>query len=280
MRYSVIVFGASALVALAGVVAPASAHVRNLGDANSTVTINTDNPGHRVGMTGWTVDGRNHLYNQWFWFRVGDAGPEQRINSLPEISVNTYNTNADPQDDTYNVIYGNVAGFTIDVTFRVSGGSAGSNSSDITEQIRIINHTSTALPFHFFQYCDFDLNDDIVDDSVAINPLNTATQRDGSLVVAETVVTPMPDNREANVYANTINRLDDANTDSLNGNPGGGPGFDDGIRRDYTWAFQWDRIIPAGGTFQISKDKNFIPAPGALGLIGLGGLLAGRRRRA
>jgi hypothetical protein len=276
------VFGAVALAAACGLATSAQAHVRSLGDGNATISINTDTPGTRIGMDSWVVDGTNHLYNQWFWYRVGEGAgtSEHRINSLPELSVSTSNTNADPRDDVYRVSYGDPNGITIDVTFLLTGGSAGSHTSDIAESIRIVNHGSTAQSFHFFQYCDFDLNNDIVDDSVAINPNNTATQRDGPLAIAETVVTPMPNNREANTYANTISALDDGGSTDLNGNPGGGPGFDDGIRRDYTWAFQWDRVLGAnGGTLLISKDKLITPTPGGVALLGLSGLLVARRRR-
>lgn len=267
-----------AALALVAAASAAQAQISEIWDGNSYVRINTGESGHRIGMDRWQVDGVNHLYNQWFWFRVGETGPEQRINSLPEVGRAVADTNpfVDPRPDTFNIRYGSLSTFTTDIRFSVAGGANGSGASDILESITITNWGSTALSFHFFQYCDFDLNDDIVDTSVAINPNNTASQADGNLIVTETVVTPMPSNREVGVYAGTINRLDDGATDVLNGNAGplAGP-----TRLDYTWAFQWDFILQPGGSFIISKDKNLIPTPTGAALLGLGGLAAARRRR-
>jgi hypothetical protein len=53
---------------------------------------------------------------------------------------------------------------------------------------------------------------------------------------------------------------------------------------DMTWAFQWDRVIPASGpgrTFIISKDKrlNVVPEPTTMFLLSTAGALALCRRR-
>lgn len=272
--------GVVAVLAFAGL---AHAGISTLEDGNSLVRFNTNvaNTTRRVGMDRWEIDGVNHLYNQWFWFRVGSSGPEARINSLNELFRATFNTNADPRDDTLTLTYGDGATvttstYTIETRFSLQGGQAGSNRSDVAEQIRIDNRGTVPLVFSFFQYADFDLNDDIVDDSVSISPNNTANQADGQLAVTETVVTPMPSNREVGTYSTTIDALDDAITTVLNGNAGP---LNDGTRRDYTWAFQWDFVVQPGGSYLISKDKNFVPAPGAMALLGLAGLGALRRRR-
>lgn len=52
---------------------------------------------------------------------------------------------------------------------------------------------------------------------------------------------------------------------------------------DTAAAFQWDLTIPAGESVggRVTKGYNYIvPTPGAMALLGLGGLIAGRRRRA
>lgn len=269
-----IAFGALALAVAAG---SASAQISELWDNNAYVRVNTAETGNRIGMDRWEIDGTNHLYNQWFWFRIGDNGPEQRINALPEVGRAVVDTNTfiDPRPDTFNIRYGTAATYYMDVRFSLTGGAPGSQSSDILETISITNNTSTVLPFRFFQYSDFDLNNDVVDDAVWINPFNRAWQSDSGMVLSETVVSPMPFAREVNTYANTINSLDDANPTFLNGNGV----LNDGVRRDYTWAFQWNFDLAPGDTFIISKDKLITPAPGAAAVLGLGGLMAARRRR-
>jgi MYXO-CTERM domain-containing protein len=272
-RFSTLAMSAAAVLASAG---SASAAVFTLADGNSTAVVDTNSVGgNRPGMNRWFVDGVNHLYSQWFWYRVGNQGPEQRINSLPILGQFSSNTNFDPRDDTMAVLYGG-GGLNIEIRFTLRGGSAGSNRADIAEQIRISNTTNAPLQISFFQYSDFDLNDDIQDDFVGVLGPNVVQQADftSGLAIAETVVTPPANNWEVNIFPATLVRLDDANMDNLNGN--GGPMVG---RADYTWAFQWNVTIPAGRSFLISKDKSLTPAPGALALLGLGALAMGRRRR-
>ena len=249
-----------------------------LQDGNSLVHFDTNpaNTGNRIGMDQWTVNGVNHLFNQWFWYRVGSGGPENRINTLPQTFRQTFDLNANGQDDALTIQYNNGSIF-METKFSLQGGTALSGVSDVAEQIKIVNVGNTTLPFHFFQYCDFDLNNDIVDDSASIqNPplFNTAFQIDGPTTIAESVVTPTPSRHEVNIYPTTINLLDDAASYDLNNNSGPlGPG-----RLDYTWAFQWDFVLAPGASFEISKDKHLAPTPGSAVIL-LGAVAVGSRRR-
>jgi hypothetical protein len=66
------------------------------------------------------------------------------------------------------------------------------------------------------------------------------------------------------VYSATLATLTDTKADNLNDSTGpAGPA-------DVTWAFQWDVTVAPGSTVQISKDKNIVPEPATLGLMGLG----------
>ncbi|GJQ29402.1 MAG: hypothetical protein HBSAPP03_12860 [Phycisphaerae bacterium] len=270
------------LVAIGSVVASAgaaNAQFHELWDNNSYVRINItpgEPPNSRIGMDRWEVNGQNHLYSQWFWFRTDGMAREQRINDLPFIGATTTNTDFfDPRPDVFNGAWGSTNSFVIDVRFSLQGTLPGNQQSDIGEQIRITNFGPGRV-FSFFQYCDFDLAGDINDDLVELVNPNAVVQADylNNLLVAETVLTPSATLSEVGIYAATLIKLDDANFDNLDGTTGPLVG-----RRDYTWAFQWDFFLPSGSTFTISKDKHLVPAPGALALLGLGGLLAGRRRR-
>jgi hypothetical protein len=49
---------------------------------------------------------------------------------------------------------------------------------------------------------------------------------------------------------------------------------------DFTGAFQWNNVVAAGGTLTVTSIFTaYVPAPGALALLGLAGLVGSRRRR-
>lgn len=264
------------MVMLAG--ASASGGIFNLADGNSTARFDTDSlaAGSRVGMDRWFVDGVNHMYSQWFWIRSDGDAQEHRINSLPELASGTSDTNFNGLDETLFLRYGGLGSYTVETTFALQGGAAGSRTADVTEQIRITNRSTFQRHFSFFQYCDFDLDNDIQDDFVGIINPNAVRQADflSGTIVAETVLTPTFTLSEMNVYPTTLLKLDNGAVDNLDGSMGPLLG-----RRDYTWAFQWDFVLDPGQSFLISKDKQITPTPGTLALLGLSGLALGRRRR-
>lgn len=270
----------SALVALllgaAG--SSASAQIYNLSDGNSTARFDTTAlaPNSRVGMDQWVVDGVNHMFSQWFWIRSDGDTQEQRINALPFMAGGTSDTNFNGQDETLFLRYGANTSYTVETTFALQGGTAGSRTSDVTEQIRVTNRSTFNRHFSFFQYCDFDLNNDIQDDSVGLINSNAVRQVDflSGITAAETILTPSFTLSEMGIYSATLTRLDNAVVDNLNGTAGPLVG-----RADYTWAFQWEFDLAPGASFLISKDKQITPAPGAFALLGLGGLAVARRRR-
>lgn len=275
MRQAFVIGAGAALVMIAGA---ASAQSYTLIDGNTIQHYDTASlaPNSRVGMDRWEVDGVNHMYSQWFWFRTDGMAHEARINSLAFLAGGTSDTNFNGLDDTLYLQYGSHQDFTIETTFSLRGGSAGSHRSDTGEQITITNHGPSRRTFSFFQYCDFDLANDIVDDSVGLLNPNAVLQVDNlhGFIASETILTPTFTLSEMGVYAATLLKLDNGVADNLDGSTGPLVG-----RRDYTWAFQWDVTLASGESFLISKDKSIIPAPSAAALLGLGGLLGIRRRR-
>ena len=240
----------------------ASATPITMADHNSTVTVDPTSQG---GMSSWRVDGRNQLFQQWFWYRVGPVGPEASLDTLSVVSTLTGTRVLDLQFTSPDF-------FTVDVTYLLTGGSNGSNTSDIAETIRINNIGNSELDFHFFQYSDFDLGASARNDTAVMTNANAIQQSDPDSVLAETVVAPSASHHQIDLFPLIRNSLRDGSPTTLSDNPAIGTALGPG---DVAWAFQWDRKIAANGTFIISKDKNIAPVPEPASLLLLGAGLVG-----
>lgn len=260
-------FGMLAGLAACFVTAAAQADV-TLTDLNSSVHFYDNGSGGLGGMDAWNVDGVDHLFEQWFWYRTGTDTREYRLDSLTQsITLQTGRLLELSHAGT---------GFSIDTLYVLTGGTAGSNFSDIAETIRIRNTGTSSITMSFYQYSDFDLGGTIPDSSVDLVNANLWRQTDiaGGLALNEASSIPTASASEANYFAATRTALDDSDIDILNGTTSAGPG-------DLTWAWQWNVTIGAGGSFIISKDKQIqpIPAPGAVVLAMMGMSLVGWAKR-
>jgi hypothetical protein len=250
------------------------AQVITLAHNNSIAFIDT---GSQAGMFNWQVEGQNQLAQQWFWYRVGNLGPEAAINTISGPII------TQPNARQVTVLYGNFNPvFSLQVDYLMTGGVPGSGQSDIGESILIQNKTAAPLDFHFFQYSDFDLGGIAGGDTVQLGKnlsgtrFNEAIQSKGGVAFTETVTVPGANHGETAFFNATLLKLNDGVADILSDQlfPGPlGPG-------DVTWAFQWDLLIPANGSALISKDKyleiNVVPEPSTvlLTVLGFGLVLA------
>jgi hypothetical protein len=239
-----------------------AAPVITLTNRNSAAAIDV---GTQLGQFTWTVDGVNQLAKQWFWYRIGNA-PEASIDTMgpPQIVQSAANG--------LSITYANQM-VQVQVDFLLKGGLPGSGASDIAEIITIDNLTGAPLPFHFYQYADFDLNGTSGGDSVQFPNPYVVRQTEGATILSETVGVPASSHREAAFFGQTLFKLNDNLATDLNDVGAAGPG-------DVTWAFQWDSDIAAHDTWQLSKDKRLtVPEPMTLTMLTLGSLLLARRRR-
>jgi hypothetical protein len=257
------------LAALVVSFSSAGADVITLQDVNAEADIDLGSP---AGFVNWRVDGTDHLRKQWFWYRVGDR-PEQSLDTLTLDKYKASDGDTDIGEERLIALYLGT-GFSVMVDFILTGGPAGSGASDLMEVITLQNTGQETLDFHFFQYVDLELRGDSQDQSAEIRAGNTAVQKDVYSALSETVVTWCPDRYEVAFYDDILDKLTDADADDLSNVAGPlGPG-------DLTWAFQWDVQLRPGDTFIISKDKNLVPEPTCLALLGMGALgLVIRRRR-
>jgi hypothetical protein len=242
-----------------------------LTEENSIVNIVTNS---QAGMNSWTIDGKQVLDQQWFWYRVGnDPTGQHSLDTLPATYVNI---------DASDVV-ASFTGATFIVTANLSlvGSASGNGTSDLTIQFKIKNTSGITTNFHFFEYSNFTLGG-APGDTVQFPNSNSVAQV-GSLgsVFENAVATggsgfPAPMHHEADVVFNTLNKLNAGSPQFLNDANSAGPG-------DVTWAFEWDLPIAGGATSQFSKDISIVvPEPSTVALVGMSliSMLALRRRRA
>lgn len=250
---------ASILLALSASIS--SAGIFTLVDENSVAGFDTESDANNPF---WVVDGTSHLFQQAFWYRVGNTA-EQSVHFLPVALEGSTDTNFDGDDDTLFVRYDDPS-FRIEVRYGLDGGSVGSYTSNMSEQISIRNMTASPLDFHFFQYVDFDLNGSSAGDSAVFTNANAVQQYEGSRTLTETVITPVASHREIAPYSSIIDSLDDLSATTLSDSPAIGVSVGPD---DLTWAFQWDLLIAPGDTILIDKHKGIsgVPEPTGITLL-------------
>lgn len=257
-----------------------------LSDQNSTFEVNPDS---NQGAFSWEVDGTEHLFREWFWYRALFMSRERSIDRTSSNAAAPYvaaasdsGDSTDTADDKLVITYTHAAQqFKIEVEYDLDGSPTGTGVSTLTETIRVTNTRTTGnLTFNLFEYSDFNVNGTAGDDTATRLDASTIEQTDpssGSATV--TVVQPQPDHYQIAPVPTIFNSLENSSVTNLNDtttNVSGGA--------DMAFAFQWTEIIAPGSTWVITKEKAIeglmapIPEPGSLLLVG-SGLLAMREWR-
>lgn len=226
-----------------------------LGDIGTTAS---DQPlaDFSVGGTG----NPDHLFQNWWWFRVQGDASETAFNSATSWSY-TGNT-ARLEFSTAN--------FDAVVQYTVT--SIRNGLGVLTTTCTVFNTSNDPLTLNLFNYADLDMNQSASDDSADLNGVNIIRVTDGGNSGWRANYEGT-DAYQVASFAGLRNILNDPNADDLN-NTGlpFGPG-------DWTGAFQWSFSIGSFSAATASATITIIPTPGALALAGVGGLLAARRRR-
>lgn len=264
-----------------------------LSDLNSTFSVNAQSP---AGAFSWQVDGTEHLFSEWFWYRALFMSRERTIDRTATGAAATFtattsdSADADPAHDILVVTYShpisstnpNLA-YTIQVEYDLNGSANNTGVSSVDETITVTNYLTGNLSFNLFEYSDFSVNGTPNDDTATQVDPSTIVQTDttgGSATV--TVTQPVPDHYQIAPVPTILNSLNNGSPTTLNDTttnvPGGG---------DIAFAFQWSEIIAPGGTWIIDKQKAIegfpvaVPEPGSMFLVGsaLLGLQQWQRRR-
>ncbi len=262
MKYAALL--AAAVLMLAGAVT-AGATTIALSDLNSQVTIDLD---AQTGMSSWVVDGYNHLNQQWFWYRIGDATAAASLDTLTLDGFSAFGG--------YGWAKYQGAGLEVEVDFFLLGGSPGTGESALLTSMYITNTSGQDMAnFNLFQYADFDLSGTASDDTVHLDgggPELLTHQNDTlTKMSAETYDWHgVPYLYEAGVYDDTLNNLNSDPTDDLNKIPT--------ASGNVTWAGQWKYAdFPTGepGMIELHSFQEISPIPEPLTMLAVGMGIAG-----
>ncbi|WP_298270091.1 hypothetical protein [Geobacter sp.] len=190
------------------------------------------------GLYSWLANGGQEvMYQQWFWYREGENGPEAQIQTL---TPGTPSSTADSVTLPFAA-----ADFDLSVTWKLADGAAGSGRSTITKTVTVTNRKSTPLTLHLYHYSDFDLDQsssgaDLAQVVEGVGAVQTKAYGAGTLVQSAT----MPPSRfdVDNSGFGTFSTLNDGEPTPLSNFPGPLPAG------DMNFTLQWDLTVPVGGS--------------------------------
>lgn len=272
VRASCLVAAALMVLAISGASLWGSEIPITLTDQNTTIQAYSQSD---AGIASWTVNGAEHLNREWFWFRVGNAGPsnpEQSIDTLTRTANTPLDGNGDGNYDYLYQKFVKSGQFSVALTYTLSGGDITTGDSDLGLQIKIVNTSAQSLNFHFFQMADFNLPGAPNGDTAQIVNANMIEQWNGQQI-STVSVSPSPSLTQFDSHPNVYNLLTNSQGDDLNGTAGPvGPG-------NVEWGFEWNVTLAPGANLLISEDQMLVPEPASLTLLAIGALSLLRKRR-
>ena len=268
MQKPVLWLGTGLLAILVPLDLPARAANFTLSDNNSEIRVSDRN-----GVTVWYVEGSpDNVFIANYYYRLGSTGNEN--NFLDGLGTPTVNQSSPNQLElTYRG-----SELQAVVNYSLQGGAVGSNQSLLSRSVMLTNIGGQDLDFHLFDYSDFDIKFNQLnqrDQAIALEPqkivVNSATQPLSILAEVSPNTTNYQISDFITLYNKFFNDLDGPTT--LDNTP---PLFTPFPvpPGDNALAFQWDFTLPAGAALTFSSSANYGPtvpeASSILGLISLG----------
>lgn len=231
------------LAVLLATAVPARAEEVTLIDKNSNLIVD---PASSLGALSWTVDGQDHMSQQWLWIRLNEDTEESSIDTLTLAGATATDADSDPGDETLTLEFTGT-GFTISYELVLEGSEIGSATAQLNKLITITNTGGEVLDFELFEMDDLDIIGLFDDNTIEFNSGgDTAlitSPTDGS---AEITVSPRPSRFQAGTYNDLIDELIDANITTLTNVAGP-------LNGDVAAAFQWSFRLDPNASFTITK---------------------------
>lgn len=257
------------IIVVAGLAASANAQTFNpanatITDSNAVFTLgnNTAGPTGNGPASTFSVTGPGGASNSaaaWWWVRVDGANSRENAVYQPTAVV------SNPAANELRIVY-NYTSFQLTLRFTVSGFDAGFGA--LTQTATIRNTSGGALSFNLFNYMDVNAGGTTTNVASITGP-NTADFSDGFTTATYEASNALRIDTTNNVRGlltnNSVDNLSGGTINSLG---------------DLEVAAQFAFTLPNNGVQTVSTTLTVIPTPGAAALLGVGGLVAFRRRRA
>lgn len=204
-----------------------------------------------TGLYSLVVDGKERLFQQWFWYRLGSTGGES---SLDTLTLKSVSPPTEENPGALSLTYTLANQFDITISYLLTYPAGG--NANVTKTVTIANISSVELAYHLFEYSDFDLSD-TMDDNVYVvknrvyqNSILTDTS--GVTLVHESSL--LPDRFDIDgAQSSVLPSLKDSNpTDLANPAPYRYEG-------ELQFAYQWDLAISAGQSVNFSITDTLYP---------------------
>ncbi len=226
------------------------------------------------------------LFQNWWWYR--SAGDTREF-ALSNQTANQTNLAGNSATLRYNEPIGGSSTDRLIFELTYTLNQISPTQAAVTINWSIFNQSNVQQPVSFFAYADSDVGTSASDDNGTYVPgsgINTY-RNDNTVTDTANFFTMSADLRtndrwQIGAFSGTdVTSPRAALTNALVSNLTNNDTI--GAAGDNAGAMQWDLTIPAGQSIggRVTKGYNYvIPSPGALALVGLGGLVAARRRRA